>query len=355
MDAPQYSCTIVSDRASLEEHLTSWQSCWEYSAFASVFNHPAFCLAWYESIGVACGVVPVLASLFQNNHLAGVFPLCRFPQSEYLTVFGGEDFADYHEVLIDQRIVGQIDLGKVFEAVGREIDYPIVLARVRKPQANQIEASVPAAVVTDAMTHSYGVSIRNLQNPDLALLRHGGRTFLADTYRCRKNLQADVGYTFEWYDSPAMIVEELIEFVRGQTKLRYLRTGAPDLTLTPGYERFLSELVVRGHRYGVCFAVALKTFAGEVFSAQLGFAANKQIFWYLPAYDPLYRRYSPGRLLIFETILASAARGYAYFDFTWGDDDYKTKWCGTGRPLYRVLYDKRSAADSLSRCPCPVD
>jgi CelD/BcsL family acetyltransferase involved in cellulose biosynthesis len=106
---------------------------------------------------------------------------------------------------------------------------------------------------------------------------------------------------------------------------KYMATVGSDFLAMPGVRRFYREMVSPQSVGGVSHLSAL-TCGGEVVSAHLGFMGRSSFYYTFPAYNPAYRQYSVGHLLLQYLIDQSAAQGLDTFELGEGDFPYKAKW-----------------------------
>lgn len=106
---------------------------------------------------------------------------------------------------------------------------------------------------------------------------------------------------------------------------KYMATVGNDFLAMPGVRRFYREMVAPQQLAGLSHLSALAC-GGEVVSAHLGFRARGCFYYTFPAYNPAYRQYSVGHLLLQHLIDQSSKDGLATFDLGEGDYNYKAKW-----------------------------
>ena len=58
-------------------------------------------------------------------------------------------------------------------------------------------------------------------------------------------------------------------------------------------------------------------------------------YYYLSGFDPEFRQYSPGTILVAHAIHEAIGEGDVGFDFLRGREDYKYRWGATDQPIYR--------------------
>jgi CelD/BcsL family acetyltransferase involved in cellulose biosynthesis len=65
---------------------------------------------------------------------------------------------------------------------------------------------------------------------------------------------------------------------------------------------------------------------GRIIGAIYAMAFHKTVFYYQAGFDPEMNAYSPGNLLVAQTIREAIEEGRAQFDFMRGDESYKRRW-----------------------------
>jgi hypothetical protein len=89
---------------------------------------------------------------------------------------------------------------------------------------------------------------------------------------------------------------------------------------------------------GILHVSALRA-EGRILAAHIGLLHSGRFYYWIPAYDPEYRRYSPGRLLLEQLLAASHEREDEEFDFLVGNEAYKWIYATSARlvaPLGRA-------------------
>lgn len=70
-------------------------------------------------------------------------------------------------------------------------------------------------------------------------------------------------------------------------------------------------------------------------SWHLGFEWNRRFYYYMPAIDPNFANYSPGKLHIFKLIEEAIENKLVVFDYLRGDESYKSGWAKEQSLLYQ--------------------
>jgi hypothetical protein len=124
-------------------------------------------------------------------------------------------------------------------------------------------------------------------------------------------------------DIPAAL-EELPAF------LKYHTVKWPGSYKAPGLH---ANLLKYGLGSGKVHFSVLKCGNNKI-SWHLGFIHNRTFYYYMPVINPLYEKYSPGKIHLFKLIEYSILNGYKVFDHLRGDESYKTGWTDSYTNLY---------------------
>lgn len=174
-----------------------------------------------------------------------------------------------------------------------------------------------------------------------------------DSGRQRRRLEKELGpLRFELDDRRPEVFEACVTWKAGQ----YVATGVQNMFADPRNVALFRRLRERG----VLLVSSLR--AGETLLAvHFGSHHDGRMTWWVPAYDPQYGKYSPGRLLLEELIKTSHAQGDREFDFLIGAEGYKFMYAThnrvigpVGGPPLKELFVKRARQEAkavLERYP----
>jgi CelD/BcsL family acetyltransferase involved in cellulose biosynthesis len=142
-----------------------------------------------------------------------------------------------------------------------------------------------------------------------------GRVKHGDSERQLRRLGRDLGAVAFVYDDPR---PEVFDACVAWKSAQYRATGVGDMFARPEN----TELFRRLRQQGLVVVSSLS--AGEkLLATHFGSFNDGRFGWWIPAYDPTFQKYSPGRLLLLALLRASAERKHLEFDFLVGDEDYK--------------------------------
>jgi CelD/BcsL family acetyltransferase involved in cellulose biosynthesis len=292
---------------------------------------------WQEHVGSRMGVspCPVLIESERGEPLL-LLPLgTRHVHHTVRLEWLGGELADYHAPL----------LRKLPTSIGSGPGFQLLWQRVRRqlPRFDVIRFErMPATVGTfpnpfvfpGCVLHPCRAHATRLHGTLDEFLREKRSSNWMRKERRKERRLADHGeIRFVIATQPEEIDEILPEMIRQKSR-SYRDLGATDLFADPGYREFLSALTRKHAADGFVFLCALKV--GERISATYwGVVQGRTFYHLLPTYalDEL-TRYAPGNLLLRRMFEWCLAHGIEIFDFTSGDDDYKSPWCDRHLDLY---------------------
>lgn len=175
----------------------------------------------------------------------------------------------------------------------------------------------------------------------------------SDSRRQRKRLEKEhgpLGFVFD--DTRPEVFEAGLRWKGAQ----YVASGSANLLAEPRAARLMHEL----RRRGVLLVSSLSA-GSTLLAVHVGGLSGGRLGYWLPAYEPAFSKYSPGRILLEELLFESQRRGHVEFDFLIGREDYKFKyatharWIGPlGEPPRRVrleAFARRRLKEGLARAP----
>ena len=78
----------------------------------------------------------------------------------------------------------------------------------------------------------------------------------------------------------------------------------------------------------------------RIIASLYAFHQAARTYYYLSGFDPAFRQYSPGTLLLSQAIKDAIIEGAKEFDFLRGREDYKYRWGATDEIVYRKRLDQ---------------
>lgn len=186
-----------------------------------------------------------------------------------------------------------------------------------------------------------------------AMVRSRHAVKSGDNARQVRRLERDLGpVRFVFDDGRPETFEAIVRWKSSQ----YRATGVGDMFARPENVELFRQL----HRAGL--VVISSYWAGETLLAgHFGSSHARRLTWWIPAYDPQFGKYSPGRLMLTELMRESQRRGDLEFDFLIGAEDYKFQFATHNRVIGPVgvpslreqllLTARKEARAALAKAP----
>ena len=110
--------------------------------------------------------------------------------------------------------------------------------------------------------------------------------------------------------------------------------GVSNFLDNPGYAEFYKELAVKSGENGLAHVSHLEV-GGNYAAGSWGLVHKGRFYYLLASYDgPSYGRLAPGTQALVYLMRWAAERGVTTFDFTIGDESYKSAWCEKSIELF---------------------
>jgi CelD/BcsL family acetyltransferase involved in cellulose biosynthesis len=302
-----------------------------------VFQSFDWCITWFETIGRARQVEPVLIHVGDPHTGAEMFlPLGIEPKRYGVRALGFLDgrLADHTApVLAGPTDIAFDDvrtravLRRVAKVAGADV---VDLRHLR----TRVGGSRNPLVNASATWAGYATHSLKLEGTwDAFCAERLSTSHKAGNRRRLRRLQA--------HGAPRMAVASsvaealtILETTLEQKARQYRETGRPDMLASACYPEFYRRMTARHHPRGLVHVAAL-TLDDQVIATHWGCVHKERFIWLMPSYDAAWRKASPGRLLLEHLIAWSFREGLREFDFTIGDEPYKATFCNVSDGLYR--------------------
>ena len=111
---------------------------------------------------------------------------------------------------------------------------------------------------------------------------------------------------------------------------------------------FLGSAVGALHERGAVRVSALRC-DDEMVAVRLGFESEGWYLGYMEAFDPAFRRFGPGQILVVCILEELIGRGLHGFDFIRGEGFHKSKWANSGREVDYTLLSRGGRRGEFDR------
>ena len=324
--------------ASFEQAERSWRDL-ETRGSSFVFQSFDWCSTWFETIGRALQVEPLLAHVREPGSGAEMFLPLGVERKRFgvrCFAFLGSRLADHTAPVLvgrtgvfDREIVSDI-LREVASAGRCDVSDFRHLRSAVDGQRNPLVG--PGCTVAGYQTHS----VRIEGSWESFWAEKITRSHSADSRRQRRRL-AELG-------KPRFVIATTVEqalaitdAMLAQKSRRYRETGREDPLTSEGYREFYLRTTRRHHGCGLIHVSALML-DDRVLATHWGAVWKGRLVSLMPSFEGgEWARYSPGRLLLEHLLEWSFRAGLREFDLTIGDEPYKSAFCNVTDDLYRLI------------------
>ncbi len=146
-----------------------------------------------------------------------------------------------------------------------------------------------------------------------------------DSARQIRRITKDLGpLSFIFDDQRPEVFDAVVRWKSAQ----YISTGVGDMFARPANVELFRALQAKK-----AVVVSSLTAGSTLVAAHFGSLTDERMTWWIPAYDPTYSKYSPGRLMLEKLLEESHRSKHLEFDFLIGDEGYKFNFATHNRVI----------------------
>jgi CelD/BcsL family acetyltransferase involved in cellulose biosynthesis len=334
---PAVELTIHDDLAAVEDEWRRFES----TADCTVFQCYDWLATWYRHIGRRSNVAPALViGRRQGGELLFILPLAVTPGTVRRLTFLGGELGDYNAPLLAPDFSDRL-AGPQFLAIWAEVC--ALLQRRPQHRHDLVELTkLPKFVGTQAnplaaldvrlnpsgahLTHLRGTWEQYYESKRSSATRRRDRTK-------RKRLGEFGEVRFVRPEQPQE-AERSIETLMEQKSRAFVRMGAANIFTPPGRREFFLDLAANPRLRDLVHVSRLDV--GDLWAAiNLGLNFRGTYYHVLASYDEgEASRFGPGAAHLRDLLAYAIGRGCHTFDFTIGDESYKSEWADRSLDLY---------------------
>jgi CelD/BcsL family acetyltransferase involved in cellulose biosynthesis len=342
--SPELSLSIHTDLAAVEGE---WRS-FEQAAECTPFQSFDWLAAWHRHIGARDGIVPVIAvGRFADGKTAFILPLAIAPQrSARRLCWLGQELCDYNAPLLardfSQRVTPDRFLA-VWQDLRRQMQADPRLRHdwiefEKMPQTVGVQINPFALLGVTPNANSAHITQLSGDWETFYRAKRSSATRRRDRTK-RKHMSGYGEIRFVTAADPND-VRHTLNILMDQKSRLFARRGIADMFARPGCREFFLDFAsnpATRHLAHVSRVEIGNTAAAANFAIVFGDCYYHVLSSYC---DGQLTRYGPGALHLRDLLAYAIKLGMRRFDFTIGDERYKTEWCD----LRLKLYDYSSAA-----------
>lgn len=300
---------------------------------------------WHHHVGSETGVEPCLVAVYDAEKPLYFFPfgIVRKGFVRALVWFGGE-FGDYGSPIVARDRSQETneawsapDFGSVWAEVLLRIPPVDVVWLVRIPERIDSRENPMRGLKCDPYhSGAYAARLSGTWNEFYA--SHAGAKTRSTDRRKSRRLSGIGAVTWTITDgSDEAALRRITHAMIEQKEKRYREIRARNLFHDDAHRDFFSRPLEGLVRSGLAHLSEL-SLNGEIITTHWGMVFRNRFYYFMPSFAPgPWTRFSPGRLLLFHLLEWCLDRGITVFDFTIGDEAYKTDWCDEETRLFQYF------------------
>ncbi|QWV92762.1 GNAT family N-acetyltransferase [Geomonas oryzisoli] len=320
---------FVGDSAGFCSIAKDWESL-EARAGGHLFQNHRFLKSWLQATGDGEKSRPAVVLGWEGERLMAVFPGCLMRSGfPFLTWMGGLNIVDYGDILFDQNASISADafLDMAFALLKKKVGFHLYyLHNVRRDARafnylernfthyrDEVAPFVPLVGDFESYLESLRQFRKNMRSDTLRQMKRMASLGVFE-FRIVKPQQSD--------DAASPGAADAVEVFVTQKRRQFEETGVAGALMRPGYDEFYqTEASENPHAHISCL-----TLDGKIIAVHFGYLYGDRFYYLMPAYDPGYAKYSPGRVLTYFLLQHCYSRGVQVFDFALGAEPYKYEW-----------------------------
>jgi CelD/BcsL family acetyltransferase involved in cellulose biosynthesis len=328
---PEISFRIHTDLASVE---SEWRR-FEQAAEATPFQTFEWLSAWQRRIGALDGTVPAIAvGRYADGNTAFIFPLAVEPRRLIRKVcWLGQDLCDYNAPLLARdfhcRVTSDRFLALWNELLGQMQSDPrlrhdwVEFEKMPQTVGAQINPFTYLGVTPNA--NSAHITRLGSEWQSFYRTKRSSATRRRDRAKRRHMMEfGDIRFTTA---ADVSDIRQTLETLWEQKRLIFARKGIADIFARPGYREFFLDFATNPRSRHLAH-ISRVEIGATCAAANFAIVFGDCYYHVLSSYcDGQLAHYGPGALHLRELMAHAIELGLRRFDFTIGDEYYKSEWC----------------------------
>jgi CelD/BcsL family acetyltransferase involved in cellulose biosynthesis len=323
-----------------------WNTLWSQATEATPFQSPDWLISWWTHLG--SGRLSALA-LRQNKRLVGLIPWSAREDRSVMQrkiVFLGQGVSDYLDGLFERGFeqAGAEESLKSLQKTGRDACELSELA----PYSPFLSVCPPTGWHADTLRQNVCPVLR-LPSQPADLTRFVPARQLEKLRYYRERARRLCGMQVECATEPTF-PEFFSAFLRLH-RARWAERGQRGVLADPALEKFHFEVAGAFLRQKMLrlYILRLET---KIAAALYLFTHRRRAYYYLGGFDPEFKNFSPGMLLIGEAIERAVLENAEEFDFLRGCESYKYGWGAVDRATFRRTFSRPETCNEEATEQC---
>lgn len=323
----EYIVDIIEDSESLKAIADEWKLFYMECRSKNVFLNHAWISSWSEnSIEIKNLFVIIIRN--KQKRIVGIAPLAIFNrkrlQLKFRTIsFIGDGPSDYQDFLtlennneVVNEIVSTIERNKNKWDVVELVNIPYNSSNVESILNNQklhfrqrTCAICPKIEYNDTNSSIDGIISKKYKQDVLYQIRKLEKIGTVELLKINDKEQIQ-GFMSSFYNLH---------------KKKWNMTETKSCFNSSDFQRFFTTLSIKMFDEGMA-SLSYLNFNDKMIACHFGFRYKGTFYYYFPAYDPVYSKYSIGKVFLYQLIKSEVDTDLKNFDFLRGGEEYKKHW-----------------------------
>lgn len=317
----------------------AWQALWSRTE-GSVFQSHAWLSAWWTSFGSVGGSKLHVAVAWCGDAALAILPfaITRKWGGTRTLVWAGEAVSDYCDALVVHGHERGDVLGALWAKVRRDGGFDLIDLKQVRPGANV------ARLLTQSCSGRKALRTRGRSDISFQVINHGLRGgeayFRSLSKKARNNHSRGKRILSETGQVTSRLVSnsEIVPFVERlfELKARWIADTRSDWPLLAAGPAGLVSLAEAAAALDKLAAFVLEV-DGTAIATSFNIMDGQHLLAFVTAYDPVFKRASPGTVLMVDYVVWAFDAGCCEVDFLRGDEPFKLIYANTRTGLSSYL------------------
>jgi CelD/BcsL family acetyltransferase involved in cellulose biosynthesis len=320
-----------------------WRELWDHASSPSVFLHPLWAVSWWNHYGQA--MEPCIVLVWdESGSLAGLAPLCWSQKAPgVMGWIGDTELSDTMDFLVRSGKEVQV-MGAMDRALRKLLPGEFQLDLHCVP-----DGSPTLEELNEMLSQGWDVSIELEEFSPRVELPASWEEFLEGlSAHHRHEIRRKMRKADKDLATGFVVVEPGDGWDRAMEHFfRLHRLSQPQKAafMDDRRESFFCQIAEVFGREGMVRLSELRSMEGPIASS-LSFVQGRTWALYNSGFDPRYRQYSPGIVLVAHTIRQAISENLTLYDFLRGREIYKYDFGASDHLLYRLRLSPRPEGKS---------
>jgi CelD/BcsL family acetyltransferase involved in cellulose biosynthesis len=310
----------------LESLRAGWLALYQRSSLTTPFQSPDWLVPWWKHFGA--GRLCLLA-FHDGTQLVGIAALfiVNAEGRRSLRLLGTGN-TDYLDIIFDDRVHHDgTDALRSYLCESRHAWDECDFQNLRP--CSPLVSMKPCAELVQNVQEQDSCPVLSLPSSTEVFLSNLPPRFRHNLEYCRRRL-ANSRIECASKDNFSELFNALLRLHETRWRMTHASGVLSDRNVQDFHRDAATELL----SHGALRMYALRVADGFI-AAFYGFHQAARTYYYLSGFDPRFRQYSPGTILVAHAITEAIREGAKEFDFLRGREDYKYRWGAVDQIIYR--------------------